>query len=95
MREPADSQGSISPMFETAIALEEAREGSLAPKGIYPNVDCHSGILYRETGIPPDQFTSLFAIAGTAGWLAHWREPVSENRIFRPTQVYTGYESRE
>ncbi len=61
MREPADSQGSISPMFETAIALEEAREGSLAPKGSYPNVDCHSGILYRETGIPPDQFTSLFA----------------------------------
>ena len=61
MREPAGSQGSISPMFETAIALEEAREGSLAPKGSYPNVDCHSGILYRETGIPPDQFTSLFA----------------------------------
>jgi citrate synthase len=44
------------------------------------------------------QFTSLFAIAGTAataGWLVHWREQVSENRMFRPTQVYTGYESRE
>jgi len=53
MREPADSQGSIGPLFATAIALEEASEDSLAPKGIYPNVDCYSGILYRETAIPP------------------------------------------
>ena len=95
MRELADSQGTISPLFETALALEEACEESLAPKGIYPNVDFYSGILYREIGIPPDQFTSLFAIARTAGWLAHWREQVSENRIFRPTQVYTGYEPRD
>jgi citrate synthase len=81
MRELADSQGRISPLFETALALEEACEESLAPKAIYPNVDFYSGILYREIGIPPDQFTSLFAIARTAGWLAHWREQVSENRI--------------
>jgi len=95
MRELADSQGSVSPLFETALALEEACETSLAPRGIYPNVDFYSGILYREIGIPPDQFTSIFAIARTAGWLAHWREQVSENRIFRPTQVYTGYEPRD
>jgi citrate synthase len=95
MRELADSQGTISPLFETALALEDACEESLAPKGIYPNVDFYSGILYREIGIPPDQFTSVFAIARTAGWLAHWREQVSENRIFRPTQVYTGYEPRD
>jgi len=95
MRELAESQGSISPLFETALALEEACEDSLAPKGIYPNVDFYSGILYREIGIPPDQFTPIFAIARTAGWLAHWREQVSANRIFRPTQVYTGYDPRE
>jgi citrate synthase len=58
-------------------------------------VDFYSGILYREMGIPPDQFTPIFAIARTAGWLAHWREQVSENRIFRPTQIYTGHESRD
>jgi citrate synthase len=46
-------------------------------------------------GIPTDQFTPIFAIARTAGWLAHWREQVSENRIFRPTQVYAGEEMRE
>jgi citrate synthase len=95
MNELAESQGNISPLFETALALEEACEGSLAPKGIYPNVDYYSGILYREIGIPPDQFTSVFAIARTAGWLAHWREQVTANRIFRPTQVYTGYGIRD
>jgi citrate synthase len=95
MRELADSRGTISPLFETALALEEACEDSLAPKGIYPNVDFYSGILYREIGIPPDQFTPVFAIARTAGWLAHWREQVSANRIFRPTQVYTGYAPRD
>ena len=95
MRELAESRGTLSPMFETALALEEACEASLAPKGIYPNVDFYSGILYREIGIPPDQFTSIFAISRTAGWLAHWREQVSENRIFRPTQVYTGEDVRD
>ena len=82
-------------MFETALALEEACEETLAPRGIYANVDFYSGILYREIGIPPDQFTSIFAISRTAGWLAHWREQVSENRIFRPTQVYTGEAIRD
>jgi citrate synthase len=94
MNELAKSRGVISPLFETALALEEACEERLAPKGIYPNVDYYSGILYREIGIPPDQFTSIFAIARTAGWLAHWRQQVSQNRIFRPTQIYTGAEER-
>ena len=94
MNELARSRGVVSPLFETALALEEACEEKLAPKGVYPNIDYYSGILYRELGIPTDQFTSIFAIARTAGWLAHWREQVSENRIFRPTQIYNGYEAR-
>jgi len=95
MMELAAARGTANPIFETAIALEEACEETLAPKGVYPNIDYYSGILYREMGIPTDQFTSIFAIARTAGWLAHWREQVSENRIFRPTQIYTGAEARE
>lgn len=82
--------GQISPLFETALALEEAAEEKLGPKGVYPNVDFYSGILYSEMGIPGDQFTSIFAIARSAGWLAHWREQLKDNRIFRPTQVYSG-----
>jgi citrate synthase len=82
--------GRMGPLFETALALETACEERLAPKGVYANVDFYSGILYREMGIPPDQFTSIFAVARAAGWLAHWREQLGDNRIFRPTQMYTG-----
>ena len=95
MNELARSRGVVSPLFETALALEEACEEKLSPKGVYPNIDYYSGILYRELGIPTDQFTSIFAIARTAGWLAHWREQVSENRIFRPTQIYSGQQPRK
>jgi len=89
-----DRGGKMSRIFETAVALEEACEERLAAKGVHANVDFYSGILYAEMGIPADQFTSLFAIARCAGWLAHWREQLGDNRIFRPTQVYTGEAAR-
>ena len=82
--------GKVGPLFEIALAVEKAATARLAGKGIYPNVDFYSGVLYREMGIEPDQFTSIFAMARCAGWLAHWKEQLGQNRIFRPTQVYTG-----
>ncbi len=90
MVEWGEAQGTLSPMFETALRLEEACEEALGPKGVYPNVDYYSGILYTEMGIAPDQFTPIFAISRVAGWMSHWREQLSDNRIFRPTQIYTG-----
>jgi len=82
--------GDVNPVFETAKAVEKICEDRLAEKGVYANVDFYSGILYSEMGISADQFTPIFAIARSAGWLAHWREQLSDNRIFRPTQIYTG-----
>ncbi len=86
--------GDVNPMFEVAQAVEKICEERLGPKGVYANVDFYSGILYTEMGVPLDQFTALFAMARSAGWLAHWREQLADNRIFRPTQVYTGRERR-
>jgi citrate synthase len=86
--------GQISPLYEIAMELERCAEERLAPKGIFPNVDFYSGLLYEALGIPRDQFTPIFAISRTAGWLAHWKEQIANNRIFRPTQVYVGYEPR-
>ncbi len=94
MVEWGESQGNLSPEFETALVLEEACEETLGPKGVYPNVDYYSGILYTEMGIAPDQFTPIFAVSRVAGWLTHWREQLSDNRIFRPTQIYTGEDLR-
>jgi len=87
--------GDINPLFEVAKAVEAVCEDRLAKKGVYANVDFYSGLLYLEMGIPADQFTTIFAIARSAGWLAHWREQLADNRIFRPTQVYTGEPKRK
>jgi len=76
--------------YEIAVELEQAVEEKLGYKGIYANVDFYSGLVYRKLGIPTDLFTPIFAIARVAGWLAHWKEQLAENRIFRPTQIYTG-----
>ena len=76
--------------YEVAVELERAVQEKLGHKGIYPNVDYYSGLVYRKLGIPTDLFTPVFAIARVAGWLAHWKEQLAENRIFRPTQIYTG-----
>jgi citrate synthase len=95
LHEWADKKGDLSPMFETALELESQCEEILGPKGVYPNVDYYSGILYSEMGIPADQFTPIFAVSRIAGWMAHWKEQLSDNRIFRPTQIYTGEDMRE
>jgi len=84
----------LNPLFEIALRVEEVCEDRLSEKGVYANVDFYSGILYTDMGLPSDQFTSLFAVARSAGWLAHWREQLGDNRIFRPTQVYTGSGAR-
>jgi citrate synthase len=76
--------------YEMAVELERVAAGILGPKGIYPNVDFYSGIVYRALGIPRDLFTPIFAIARVAGWLAHWLEQLKNNRIFRPEQIYVG-----
>ena len=90
-----DRGSSLDSTFETAMRVEEICADRLGHKGVYANFDFYSGILYAEMGIPADQFTALFAVARSAGWLAHWREQISNNRIYRPTQIYTGVEKRE
>ena len=90
----AKKSASLSVMFETALEVERVCEELLGHKGVYPNVDFYSGILYKEMGFDPKMFTSIFAVARSAGWMAHWREQLQNNKIFRPTQVYAGSASR-
>lgn len=80
--------------YSIAVELEKVVEEKLGHKGIYANVDFYSGLVYRYLGIPTDLFTPIFAIARVAGWLAHWKEQLTVNRIFRPTQDYVGEHGR-
>src|SRR5881396_987301 len=81
--------------YETALEVERLAGPIFGAKGVYPNVDFFSGVVYRAMGIPSDLFTPIFAVARVAGWLAHWLEQLKNNRIYRPEQVYVGKHDQE
>ncbi len=83
-----------SPLYEVAVAVEQLAGERLKDKGIYPNVDFYSGIIYDKMGIEVDLFTPLFAMARVSGWLAHWLEQLRENKLYRPDQIYSGEHDR-
>lgn len=83
-----------NPLFEIALEVEKVTIEHYGEKGIWPNVDFFSGIVYSELGIATDCFTPIFAIARVPGWLSHWLEQLEGNRIFRPTQKYVGQHDR-
>jgi len=91
--------GVNDPLLEVAMKLEEAalQDEYFVSRKLYPNVDFYSGIIYKALGIPVEMFTVMFAIARTAGWVAHWLEQQDdpENKIGRPRQIYTGAPTRE
>ena len=90
---------SNNPLFELARRLEERamHDEYFLERGLYPNVDYYSGIIYRALGIPESMFTVMFAIARTAGWVSHWLEMLHDpkHRIGRPRQLYVGADQRD
>ncbi|MDQ7003833.1 MAG: citrate synthase [Ghiorsea sp.] len=78
------------PTYEIAKYIEQFSKETLGKKGVCPNVDFYSGIVYRKLGIDTDLFTPIFAVSRVSGWLAHWREQLADGRIYRPMQIYNG-----
>jgi len=92
-----DALGVNDPVLEIAKELEGValKDQYFIDRGLYPNVDFYSGIIYRALGIPTDMFTVMFALGRLPGWVAQWKE-MRENGdpIGRPRQVYTGHNDR-
>jgi citrate synthase len=88
-----------NPKIDVALELERIAlsDDYFIKRKLYPNVDFYSGIIYQAMGFTPDQFTVLFGIPRTVGWLAQWQEMLSdpEKKIARPRQLYTGVEQRD
>ena len=89
--------GVSDPILDIAKELEGValEDQYFQDRGLYPNVDFYSGIIYRALGIPTDMFTVMFALGRLPGWVAQWKE-MRENGdpIGRPRQVYTGHNDR-
>ena len=81
------------PLLQMAQRLEKIalEDEFFVDRQLYPNVDFYSGITLKAVGIPTEMFTVIFAVGRTPGWIAHWREMVSEPyKIGRPRQLYRG-----
>jgi citrate synthase len=92
-----EALGIDDPVLKIAQELEAValKDQYFIDRGLYPNVDFYSGIIYRALGIPTDMFTVMFALGRLPGWIAQWKE-MRENGdpIGRPRQVYTGHNER-
>jgi len=89
--------GIEDPVLDIAMKLERValEDEYFKARGLYPNVDFYSGIIYRALGIPTDMFTVMFAIGRLPGWIAQWKEMRENNEpIGRPRQVYIGATER-
>ncbi|MET3105539.1 citrate synthase [Oxalobacteraceae bacterium GrIS 1.18] len=86
------------PLFKLAMALEKIalEDEYFVSRKLYPNVDFYSGIVQRALGIPTALFTGIFAMARTVGWVAQWKEMISdpEQKIGRPRQLFVGSPTR-
>ncbi|MEP6940125.1 MAG: citrate/2-methylcitrate synthase, partial [Rudaea sp.] len=91
--------GVHDPLLDVALALEEValKDPYFVERKLYPNVDFYSGLIYKALNIPTEMFTVMFAIARTAGWVAHWLEQHNDKdtKIGRPRQIYTGPVNRD
>jgi citrate synthase len=96
--EVLNSMGVQDKALEIAMKLEEValKDPYFVERGLYPNVDFYSGIIYRAIGIPTEMFTVLFAIGRLPGWIAQWKEMIANKEpIGRPRQVYSGATKRD
>lgn len=90
--------GIEDPTLDIAKKLEEValNDEYFKARGLYPNVDFYSGIIYRAIGIPTEMFTVMFALGRLPGWIAQWKEMLDNgDPIGRPRQVYTGENERQ
>ncbi|MEM3863242.1 MAG: citrate synthase/methylcitrate synthase [Metallosphaera sp.] len=77
-------------LFDIATKVEEIGIRILGKRGIYPNVDFYSGLLFHFLGFDLDLFPTIFASARVIGWSAHVEEYLKDNKLIRPKAIYVG-----
>ena len=89
----------VDPLLDLAQQLEEVAlaDDFFVSRKLYPNVDFYTGVIYKALGFPTEMFTVLFALGRLPGWIAQWREMITDpqTKIGRPRQVYVGPPARD
>ena len=86
-------------LLDIALNLEEIalNDDYFTERKLYPNVDFYTGLIYKALGFSDQMFTPLFVLGRMPGWIAQWREMMSDptTKIGRPRQIYTGAPQRD
>lgn len=72
-----------------AAALQALRDHK-SERRLDTNVEFYTALLLDALEIPREAFTPVFALARTAGWIAHAREQLATGRLVRPLSRYIG-----
>jgi citrate synthase len=86
----AAAAGAPWPAVADAVSEVVHAHPHFVQRQLNPNVEFYSAPLLYSLGLPLDLFTAAFALSRAAGWLAHIREQLAENRIIRPRAGYSG-----
>jgi citrate synthase len=89
--EVAEAAG-LADQRKMLVRIQERMENE---KGLMPNVDFYSGMVYTALGLRPRDFTPIFATSRISGWAAQVMEQYQNNRIYRPRAFYTGPTDRK
>jgi citrate synthase len=71
-------------------AADQLAQVTPARIGVPPNLDLYAAAYWSAIGLPPELFPAVFAMGRLAGWIAHVREQVADNRLIRPRARYVG-----
>ncbi|MBP6011341.1 MAG: citrate synthase/methylcitrate synthase [Alphaproteobacteria bacterium] len=79
-------------MFAEAVeaAALRALKDFKSERRLDTNVEFYTALLLEALAIPREAFTPVFALARTAGWIAHIREQEQGGRLIRPQSRYVG-----
>jgi 2-methylcitrate synthase len=78
--------------YEIAQIIEQTMKEE---KGLLPNLDFYTAVVYLLIGIPIEAFTPIFVVSRMSGWCAHIIEQQDHNRLIRPRASYIGPPVRE
>src|SRR5262249_62290342 len=67
-------------------ALQRRKPG----RRLEANIEMDAALLLDAIGLPREAFTSVFAIARAAAWIAHALEQQPNGGMIRPTSTYGG-----
>ena len=78
--------------YEIAEIVEETMKEE---KGLIPNLDFYTAVVYLLLRIPIETYTPIFVASRIAGWCAHIIEQQDHNRLIRPRASFVGPSHRD